>query len=165
MTLTLTSMPQMVTRYIGFEKLFEDLQTMTDSSSIDKYPPHNIIKLNESQYFIELALSGFSKNEIEIIVKENVLTITGQKKELTRDEVSNYLYRGIGTRSFTKKFQLSDTIVVCSSSYIDGVLKIILENVIPESKKPRKIDIHSIEVSHIKLQNKSQLLNELKRID
>lgn len=156
-------MPQMVTRYIGFEKLFEDLQTMTDSSSIDKYPPHNIIKLNESQYFIELALSGFSKNEIEIIVKENVLTITGQKKPTV--DSGEYLYRGIGTRSFTKKFQLSDTIVVCSSSYIDGVLKIILENVIPESKKPRKIDIHSIEVSHIKPQNKPQLLNELKRID
>ena len=158
-------MPQMVTRYIGFEKLFEDLQTMTDSSSIDKYPPHNINKVNESQYFIELALSGFSKNEIEIILKENVLTITGQKKELTRDEVSNYLYRGIGTRSFTKKFQLSDTIVVLGSSYIDGVLKIILENVIPESKKPRKIDILSIEILHIKPQNKPQLLNELKRID
>jgi molecular chaperone IbpA len=158
-------MPQMVTRYIGFEKLFEDLQTMTDSSSIDKYPPHNIIKVNESQYFIELALSGFSKNEIEIILKENVLTITGQKKELTKDEVSNYLYRGIGTRSFTKKFQLSDTIVVLGSSYIDGVLKIILENVIPESKKPRKIDIHSIEILHIKPQNKPELLNELKRID
>jgi molecular chaperone IbpA len=165
MTLTLTSMPQMVTRYIGFEKLFEDLQTMTDSSSIDKYPPHNIIKINESQYFIELALSGFSKKEIEIILKENVLTITGQKKELTRDEVNNYLYRGIGTRSFTKKFQLSDTIVVCASSYIDGVLKIILENVIPESKKPRKIDIHSIEILPIKPQNKPQLLNESSPID
>jgi len=165
MTLTLTSMPQMVTRYIGFEKLFEDLQTMTDSSSIDKYPPHNIIKVNESQYFIELALSGFSKNEIEIILKENVLTITGQKKELTRDEVNNYLYRGIGTRSFTKKFQLSDTIMVLGSSYIDGVLKIILENVIPESKKPRKIDIHSIEVVPIKPQNKPQLLNESSPID
>jgi len=151
MTYTFTPM---LHRYVGFEKLFEQLQTMTDATSIDKFPPHNISRINDNQYLIEMAIAGFSQDEIDVVVTENVLTIKGQKKPAV--DSGEYLYRGIGTRSFTKNFQLADTIEVCGSQYRDGILRIGLENIIPESKKPRRIDVGTKEITF----SKPQLLTE-----
>jgi molecular chaperone IbpA len=102
---------------------------------------------------VELAVAGFSKDEIDIQVQENTLTIKGEKAEGTPN--LEYLHRGIGTRSFTKTITIADTIEVKGAEYKDGILRVGLENIIPEHKKPRNIEI---------LDNlttpKQQLLNE-----
>jgi len=127
---------------LGYDSMFEELERMINAqpSSSDKYPPHNILKLDDYRYIVELAVAGFSKDEIEITVNDGKLIIKGEKKA---DEASvEYLHKGISARSFTKSITLIDTIQIQGASYKDGILSIALENVIPESRKPRKIEIN-----------------------
>jgi molecular chaperone IbpA len=88
---------------------------------------------------VELAVAGFSKDEIEITIADGKLTITGAKAD--KNEDIQYVYKGIGTRSFTKTLKVIDTIEVQGAEFKDGILRIGLENIIPEHKKPRKIEI------------------------
>jgi molecular chaperone IbpA len=129
---------------LGFERFFDDVEKLlaTDVAKVStSFPPHNIIKLDDSRYVVELAVAGFSKDEIEITVEDGTLTVKGDKKE--KDTDVTYLHRGIGTRSFTKTLTVADTIEVKGAEFKDGILRIGLENIIPEHKKPRKIDISS----------------------
>lgn len=126
---------------LGFDRFFNHIEKVFDESykTIDKFPPHNIVKLNDNQYIVELAIAGFSKNDINITVEDGSLVIKGTKAEENTD--LEYLHRGIGTRAFTKIIKLADTVQVRDAEFLDGILKIGLENVIPEEKKPRKIEI------------------------
>ena len=103
------------------------------------FPPHNIIKVDDYQYIVELAIAGFAKQEVTITLKDGLLEIKGQKNP--EDPEVQYLHKGIGTRSFIKTITLADTVEVRGAEFRDGVLRIALENVIPESKKPRQIEI------------------------
>ena len=124
---------------LGFENFIRDVETiLNDTRPVNNFPPHNIIKADENKYVVELAIAGFSKDEIDIQVLDNTLTIKGEKQE--KDEYQ-YLHRGIGTRSFTKSITIADTIEVKGAEFKDGILRIGLENIIPEHKKPRKIEI------------------------
>lgn len=127
---------------LGYDRFFDEVEKLLsiDSKTVtSNFPPHNIIKIDETHYLVELAVAGFSKDDIEISVDSGSLIIKGEKKE----EQTNvqYLHRGIGTRAFTKKLTIADTVEVRGAEYKDGILKIGLENVVPESKKPRKIEI------------------------
>ena len=125
---------------LGFENFIRDVEKMLDSEvKPSTFPPHNIIKSDENKYVVELAVAGFAKDEIDISLQDGSLTIKGEKKESTPD--IQYLHRGIGTRSFTKVITIADTIEVKGAEIKDGILRIGLENVIPEHKKPRKIEI------------------------
>ena len=127
---------------LGFEKLFTDIEKMMDSNSskaISTFPPHNILKLDDNRYMVELAVAGFSKNEIDITVDDGNLVIKGEKEEKETDV--QYLHKGIGTRSFTKTLTIADTVEVKGAEFKDGILRIGLENIIPEHKKPRKVEI------------------------
>lgn len=127
---------------LGFERLFNDIEKMMVDSNISKtvtFPPHNILKLDDNRYIVELAVAGFSKNEIDITVEDGNLIIKGTKAE--KEEKAEYLYKGIGTRSFTKTLRIADTVEVKGAEFADGVLKIGLENIVPDHKKPRKIEI------------------------
>jgi molecular chaperone IbpA len=127
---------------LGFDKFFDDverLMSMDVQKSVSNFPPHNILKLDESRYIVELAVAGFSKDEIEISVEEGTLTVKGEKDE--KESNVQYLHKGIGTRSFTKTLTIADTIEVKGAEFKDGILRIGLENIIPEHKKPRKIAI------------------------
>jgi molecular chaperone IbpA len=129
---------------LGFERFFDDVERLlaSDVAKVStSFPPHNILKLDESHYVVELAVAGFSKSEIEITVEDGTLTIKGEKKD--KDAEIQYLHRGIGTRSFTKTLTVADTIEVKGAEFKDGILRIGLENIIPEHKKPRKIEIGS----------------------
>jgi molecular chaperone IbpA len=129
---------------LGFERFFDDVERLlaTDITKVTQsFPPHNIIKLNDTHYVVELAIAGFSKDEIEITTEDGTLTIKGERKD--KDVEVNYLHRGIGTRSFTKQLTIADTVEVKGAEYKDGILRIGLENVIPEHKKSRKINISS----------------------
>ena len=127
---------------LGFERFFDDVEgllSMDVQKVTQSFPPHNIIKLDDTRYVVELAVAGFSKDEIEITSEDGTLTIKGEKKE--KDLEVNYLHRGIGTRSFTKQLTIADTVEVKGAEFKDGILRVGLENVIPEHKKPRKIEI------------------------
>jgi molecular chaperone IbpA len=123
--------------FIGFDRML-DRMTATTPGQTNNYPPYNIIKVDEDNYAIELAVAGFIEDEINIEVKEGVLYVLGEKD---KEESSEYLHKGISARSFHRSFTLSDTIVVKGADLQQGILTIELENIIPEEKKPRKIDI------------------------
>jgi molecular chaperone IbpA len=140
MTVTGRFGPMILNQTLGFENFIRDVETiLNDTKPTTNFPPHNIIKADENKYVVELAVAGFSKDEIDIEVQENTLTIKGEKNEGTPDVV--YLHRGIGTRSFIKTIKIADTIEVKGAEFKDGILRIGLENIIPEHKKPRKIEI------------------------
>lgn len=127
---------------LGFERFFDDVEKMLDADikqTTSTFPPHNILKLDENRYVVELAVAGFAKDEIEVTVADGNLTIKGNKTE--KNESVQYIHRGIGTRSFTKTLKVADTIEVQGAEFKDGILRIGLENIIPEHKKPRKIEI------------------------
>ena len=126
---------------VGFDTIFDrffDMDTTRDSG----YPPYNIRKINEAQYVIEIALAGFSKEDIEVEVTEGNLTIRS-KEEKETDEDESFVHKGIAKRSFLRSFTLSDDIIVKGADLKDGMLIINLEKVIPDEKKPRLIQIGS----------------------
>jgi len=125
--------------FIGFDRVLDRMRDATPGQT--NYPPYNIVKVDEDNYAIELAVAGFNKNELTIELKEGVLYIEGKKSHDDVDESTQYLHKGISARSFRRSFTLSDTIVVRGADFNDGILKINLENVIPEEKKPRVIEI------------------------
>ena len=127
---------------LGFDRFFDEAERLlkTDLTKVSPaFPPHNIIKLDDNRYLVELAVAGFAEAEIDISVEDNNLIIKGEKKD--KDTDVTYIHRGIGTRSFTKTLTVADTVEVRGAQFKDGILKIGLENVIPDHKKPRKIEI------------------------
>lgn len=125
---------------IGFESVLKEIDDLLAAPLNNQtFPPHNIIKLDDYQYIVELAIAGFNKQEVTITLKDGLLEIKGQKNP--DDSEVQYLHKGIGTRSFIKTIRLADTVEVKGAEFKDGILRIGLENVIPESKKPRNIEI------------------------
>ena len=132
---------------VGFDSIFDrffDMDLTRDSG----YPPYNIRKINEAQYVIEIALAGFSKDDIEVEVTEGSLTIRSKKLDEKEEDTSenSYVHKGIAKRSFLRCWTLSDDIFVKGADLKDGMLVINLEKVIPEEKKPRLITIGSGDV-------------------
>jgi molecular chaperone IbpA len=126
---------------VGFDSVFDrffDMDTTRDSG----YPPYNIRKINEAQYVIEIALAGFSKDDIEIELTEGNLAVRSKKEEETNGDDS-FVHKGIAKRSFLRSWTLSDDIIVQGADLKDGMLIINLEKVIPDEKKPRLIQIGS----------------------
>ena len=102
------------------------------------YPPYNIKKTGENTYVIELAVAGFGKQDVEIELAEGKLIVKGSTSDNTND---NYLFKGIANRAFTRSFALNDQIEVQDAEMINGMLRIFLERIIPEHKKPKKIEV------------------------
>ena len=143
---------------LGFETMLRDIESIMQNSVetvSDKFPPHNIIKVNDTHYMVELAIASFDEKEIDITVKDGLMTVKGEKQQV-ENEV-NYLHKGIGTRSFSKTIRLADTIEVQGAAFKNGILSIGLENIIPESKKPKKIEIGTLKnFSMPKLEKKAE---------
>ena len=122
---------------IGFERIFDQLdEFIHHSKKLPSYPPYNI-KRDGDKFTIEMALAGFSKDDIEVTVTEDILTVSSNKDNTKENEV----YKGISNRKFTRSFSMADDIVVKNCKLENGLLIIKLERVIPEDKKPRKINI------------------------
>jgi molecular chaperone IbpA len=128
---------------VGFDRLFSLLDQVTSDGS-PGYPPYNIERTGENAYRISVAVSGFAKEELSIVAKENTLTIKGEKvaNENSKDK-SELLYRGIASRAFERVFQLADFVVVKNASLENGLLHVDLVREIPEAKRPRNIPIGS----------------------
>jgi molecular chaperone IbpA len=134
--------------FVGADKMINHLARAHESyaKAIPGYPPYNIVKTDENKYCIEMAVVGFGKNNIDIEVANGTLTIKGGL--MTVDDMVNetvnpvsYIYKGIADRAFTRKFVLADTVEVKNAELINGMLKLWLENIIPDDKKPKKVDI------------------------
>ena len=124
---------------IGFDRMFDRL--FDENVVTTNYPPYNIVKTSDEKYAIEIAIAGFSKDDIEIETKENTLVIkTSDKEEEDKNDVE-YLHKGISARAFKRSFSLADDVVVKGATFENGLLIVDLERIIPEEKKPRKISI------------------------
>ena len=127
---------------VGFDSIFDRFFNM-DLSRDSGYPPYNIRKQNELQYSIELALAGFSKEDIEVEVTDGQLVIRSKENEKEEEKSESFVHKGIARRSFMRTFSLSDDIIVKGADLKDGMLIVDLERVIPDEKKPRLIQIGS----------------------
>ena len=124
---------------IGFDNLFDRLFDI-DLDSSSSYPPYNITKVDDSNYIIEMALAGFNKDDIEIELADSELTVRSKKRENSSKDV-NLIHQGISSRSFNRKFTLSEEILVKNAEMKNGMLIIKLQKFIPENKKPKLINI------------------------
>ena len=125
---------------IGFDRLARNLESATRVDA-GGYPPYNIEIQGEDRYRITMAVAGFSDADLDIEVKENVLRVSGAKKEDSTEH--RYLHRGIANRGFERSFQLADYVRVDSAELKDGMLNISLVREIPEAMKPRRIEIQT----------------------
>jgi len=126
---------------VGFDRLFSRLDALTSPDNGQTYPPYNIERTGENAYRITMAVAGFGDADLALEVKENVLTVRGEKQATQDNEQSEVLYRGIAARTFERRFQLADHVEVKGASLENGLLHIDLVREIPESKKPRQIPI------------------------
>lgn len=131
---------------VGFDRLANLLESAARTSQDTGYPPYNIETTGENAYRIEIAVAGFTPDELNIEVKENLLTVTGRK---TANDASldggapqkTYLHRGLAERDFERRFQLADYVVVTEANLVNGLLSIALKRELPEALKPRRIEI------------------------
>jgi molecular chaperone IbpA len=140
--------------FIGFDEQLNRMAKMHDdiTKNIPNYPPYNIKKVGDNKYVVEIAVAGFSKSEIEVEFVDDKLIVKGNAKE---DPTMDYLFKGIAARNFTRTFLLNDQIEIKGADMFNGMLQIALERIIPDHKKPRKIDIGTDEKV-----TKPQLLQE-----
>ena len=126
---------------VGFDRLFSLLDQSTGFESAPSYPPYNIERTGENAYRITVAVAGFAERELSIEVKENTLTIRGQKQTSKDEKNGEVLYQGIAARAFERRFQLADHVVVKGAALENGLLHVDLVREIPEAMKPRSIPI------------------------
>lgn len=140
--------------FVGFDDTYNKLSKIHDdiTKHIPNYPPYNIKKVDENKYVIELACAGFAKQDIEITIEDSKLTIKGN----AADDTDNFVFKGIANRAFTRTFALDDQIEIKEAAMFNGMLKIALEKIIPEHRKPRKVEIKDSGTS----KGERQLLNE-----
>ncbi len=128
---------------VGYDRLASLLNSANRCEQSGGYPPYNIISTDENHYRITMAVAGFSETELTITSERNKLLVTGEKADEESAEGTQYLYRGIATRSFERRFNLADHVRVSGARLDNGLLHIELEREIPEAMKPKKIEIHS----------------------
>ena len=125
---------------IGFDTLFDQLNRNFANSKTDgNYPPHNVVKLDDTHYVIEVAVAGFAENEIDVELKENILTVRGEQEKT--DKEVEYLHKGISARNFVRTFPLAEHIEVRGATVRNGILAIALEQIVPEEQKAKKVQI------------------------
>ena len=141
--------------FLGFDHIFDQLESIHKHAK-DTYPPHNVVKEEDLKYSLELAVAGFSEDELEVDVKERTLTVKGDHITKGRE----FIHRGISTKKFRRTFRLSEYVEVHGADLVDGVLAIDLKIVVPEEMRPRKIKIGKNEESK---HDTRQQLNEKRR--
>ena len=137
--------------FVGFDKVAEKMASVADQAQTlaAKYPPYNLKKIDENKYTIELAVAGFAKQDLEIEIVDDKLIIKGNTtsgEPAEQDSTGEWtwpqmLHQGLAMRPFTRTFTLSDNVEIRGASLLNGILKIVLEAIIPEHKKPKKVEI------------------------
>ena len=124
---------------VGFDSIFDQLSSLSQFE-IPKYPPYNIKKVEDNKYQLEMALAGFAKSDLEVEVKDNTLTVTGNSADDT-ENTNSFVYKGIAQRAFTRQWALMDYLKVFNANFKDGVLTVDMELNLPEEKKAKKIEV------------------------
>lgn len=129
--------------FVGFDRMANLIDSAAQHASTgNSYPPYNVVQISENAYRIELAIAGFSQDEIELESYENVLTVAGKRAPVADNDEAEYLHRGIAERGFERRFQLADHVIVENADLKNGLLVISLKRELPEALKPRKIAIN-----------------------
>ena len=126
---------------VGFDRLADMLDSVSQFDASQSYPPYNIERTDENHYQITLAVAGFGDQDLNVEVREGVLTVQG--KRAGEAEKTHYLYQGIAGRSFERRFQLAENVEVRGARLANGLLHVDLERIVPEEKKPRRISINA----------------------
>ena len=131
---------------VGFDNVFDHFERMMDDHNFNEmvrynYPPYNIVKTGDYTYDIELALAGFSKKDIDITMEDGMLNIKSVVEATKDKDEDGVIHKGIAKRYFSKSFTIADDVEVKGAELKDGLLKVSLERIVPESKKPRTISI------------------------
>ena len=126
---------------VGFDRLANMIDQAARLDGTQGYPPYNIEKVAENEFVIEIAVAGFTEDDLEIETKEGLLTVAGKKAETENGEGRNFLHRGVAQRSFIRRFQLADHVIVNGAALDHGMLRIELIRELPEEKKARRIEI------------------------
>ena len=140
---------------VGFDRLARQLESAARTSQENGWPPYNIETTGENEYRIEIAVAGFRPEELNLEVKENLLTVTGRRTANDDGAPRTYLHRGLAERDFERRFQLADYVVVVDAALDNGLLSINLERQLPEALKPRRIEIASAAAPLIEAKKKS----------
>ena len=153
-TLTTLDLPAFMNaahrNFIGVDRLMDRMASNLSTPNDQGYPPYNVVKLDDNNFVIELAVAGFGKDSINLTVQDSVLSIEGShaaasaclSQETNDDDEANYLHKGISSRKFRRTFDLADYVEVTDATVKDGVLKVTLERHIPEELKPREIPVN-----------------------
>lgn len=163
--MTLTTLPSVFKDFdkffVGFDDTYNRLSKMHDDMTkyVPNYPPYNIKKIEDNKYVIEIAVAGFAKQDVEIVLEDSKLIVRGT----SHDDNDNFIFKGIANRAFTRTFALDDQIEIKDAAMFNGMLKIALERIIPEHKKPRKIEVKDepSTVSHFAVNNKQLLVEDM----
>lgn len=144
---------------VGFDETYNRMAKFHDdlTKNIPNYPPYNIKKVADNRYVIELAVAGFAKSDIEVTFEDNKLIISGKSQE----DNDNFLFKGIANRAFTRTFLLDEHIEINDAAMMNGMLKIALEKIIPEHKKPKKIEVKDAETKTSKKQFLTEENNDI----
>jgi molecular chaperone IbpA len=124
--------------FIGFNDMFDRLNTVHTTASHQSYPPYNIVKVEEDIFRVDLALAGFEKKDVDVTVDNGTLLIKG---EIATEDSGEAIHKGIATRKFTRTFALGEYMEVTSAELKNGLLSVIVEKIVPEDKKPKTIKI------------------------
>jgi len=125
--------------FIGFDRALDTWNHVQTVSSATNYPPYNVIKVDEDNFVVELAVAGFSKTDIDVSTADGKLTVRGELK--TEDNDSKFIHRGIAARKFTREWALGEYMEVKAAELKDGMLTISIERILPEEKKPKTIKV------------------------
>ena len=144
---------------VGFDTLFDTIAQFPQHQTANQYPHYNIIKTDDESFTIELAIAGFSKDEVDISLDDSVLSIKGDRN-INEDDTKTFIHQGIATRRFEKKFTLAEFVEVESADFQDGILSINFVKIVPEAKKPKKIIIGGGSRMNEKMKSEPQTLSE-----
>lgn len=137
--------------FIGLDRIVDRVAAMAQETqkAVSNYPPYNLKKIDDNKYVIEMAVAGFSKHDIEIEIADEKLTIKGNSEfdPEGAEGIPAMIYQGLAMRPFTRTFTLADNVVIKGASMLNGILKIALEAIIPEHKKPKKVEIKDEDTS------------------
>lgn len=150
--------------FVGYDNILKRFNEASEqiTKAVPNYPPYNIAKVEDNKYVIELAVAGFGKHNLDVTIEGGTLKISGYTNidDLEKEGLNlQYLYKGIADRTFTRTFSIADTVEIKNAELVNGMLKIWLENMIPDAKKPKKVEINDPSVDR-DTPSKKQLLNE-----
>ena len=129
---------------VGFDNAFDHFERMFEDdffTSVPAFPHYNIVKTADNKYDIEIALAGYNKKDIEVELKEGILTIKSKKDEKEDTKDGEVIHKGIAKRYFSKAFTIADDVEVKGAELKDGLLRVSMERIVPEHRKAKTIDI------------------------